>query len=61
MTGRQWIKLFKKHHWKVVKITASHHLLVKGHLTEMIAHHTQDIGKSGEAKLRKKLEEGDKI
>lgn len=61
MTGKQWIRLFKKHGWNTLKISSSHYLLNKGNLYEMIPHHTKDIGKKGEVKLRKKLKEGDLI
>lgn len=59
MTGKQMIRLFVKHGWKIVKIRGSHYTLVKGDLIEQIPHHTTELKKSLEIRLLKKLQKGD--
>lgn len=58
MTGKQIIKLYKKHGWKVLRTRGSHYTMKKGNQIEQIPYHTKELRKGLEIKLLKRLKEG---
>ncbi|WP_376713370.1 type II toxin-antitoxin system HicA family toxin [Enterococcus hulanensis] len=49
-TGKEMLKLAKKHGWIMVRINGSHHIMVKeGHLPVSIPVHNKDL-KIGQSK-----------
>jgi len=55
MTGKQMIKLFKRHGWKTDRVKGSHYIMIKGSLTITIPHHTRDLSKKAEKNYLKIL------
>lgn len=44
MTGKEFIKLLKKHGWELDRINGSHHIMIKGKLTLSVpVHSSKDL------------------
>lgn len=57
MTGKQMIKLFKKHKWRIKRIEGSHYIMFKMKKRVTIPHHTRDLSKKAEKNYLKRLSE----
>lgn len=56
LTGKEMLKLAKKHGWLVVRINGSHHIMIKeGHLPDSIPVHNKDLKIGTEQKILKDL------
>ncbi|MFQ7234847.1 MAG: type II toxin-antitoxin system HicA family toxin [Enterococcus hulanensis] len=56
LTGKEMLKLAKKHGWLMVRINGSHHIMIKeGHLPDSIPVHNKDLKIGTEQKILKDL------
>jgi predicted RNA binding protein YcfA (HicA-like mRNA interferase family) len=54
MTGKQMIKLLRKHGWEVDRISGSHHIMIKGRKTLSVpVHGNKDLKKGLQQALLK--------
>ncbi|MGB0453595.1 MAG: type II toxin-antitoxin system HicA family toxin [Bacteriovoracaceae bacterium] len=54
MSGKELIKLLRKHGWKLDRINGSHHMMVKGKKTVVVpVHANKDLKKGIERAIKK--------
>jgi predicted RNA binding protein YcfA (HicA-like mRNA interferase family) len=54
MTGKEMIKLLRKHGWELDRISGSHHIMIKGRMTLSVpVHGNKDLKKGTQQALLK--------